>query len=534
MLIHANAITSETRLKYDLCIIGAGPAGLALARALAPSGGRICLLEGGTLRAPTEPAARLSRGESVGRSYDQLNAGRYRRVGGASHLWNIPLEGDGVGVRLRRLDAVDFEERDWVPESGWPVRFEEMVPFYRDAHELLRLGPPCNDPDCWSESGDMRPFRFSGHRAGSTVFQFARSEAVFGELVEYVLRRTNVDLLIGSNVTSLECDESGLRIEGAVAATLEGNRFTVRATRFVLAAGGTENPRLLLASRNRHPNGLGNGHDLVGRYFMEHPHFEAGFIVPFGSSHVDRVNFYRVHMNQGVPVMAKLVLAEEVLRTERLLNWCAALRPRWEAVAPGRLRERFLTARGRFRLSAVLAELPGLVCYGFERLSHKIGGTKKTNAWRLNAMTEQIPNRDSRVTLSDQRNALGEPRVRLNWRLSELDIDSAIRVQRILACEVRRAGIGRLVTPYGREELARRIVGGWHHMGTTRMHPDPRQGVTDANGKVHGLANLYVCGSSLFPTSGYANPTLTIVALALRLAEHLSAIAVERVMIGSK
>lgn len=152
--------------------------------------------------------------------------------------------------------------------------------------------------------------------------------------------------------------------------------------------------------------------------------------------------------------MAKLALGEEVLRSERLLNWCVAIRPRREAVALGKLRER----RGDFASSrdpvALAAELPGVLRYAGERVYRKLGGAKAANAWRFNAMTEQAPNRDSRVVLSEQRNASGEPRVSLDWRLSEFDLDSIFRAQQILAHEVSSSGLGRLVTPYSREELS--------------------------------------------------------------------------------
>jgi choline dehydrogenase-like flavoprotein len=280
---------------------------------------------------------------------------------------------------------------------------------------------------------------------------------------------------------------------------------------------------------------------------MEHLHFRPGWIVPRTRGLLDQAAFYRLHRVRGVPVMAKLTLAERVLRSERMLNYCAAMRPRREAVATRGVRSLAALRSGGTRhsdggssrdpsdlsrgaaLRQLAADLAGVVCYAAERAYHKSGGPERPNVFRLSAMTEQAPNPESRVTLSAQRNSLGERRVRLEWRLDPIDIESIGKAGRILDEELRRAGLGRLESALDRDGMPPRIVGGWHHMGTTRMHIDPRRGVVDAHCRVHGVPNLFIAGSSVFPTSGYANPTLTVVALAIRLARHLRERPVESI-----
>jgi choline dehydrogenase-like flavoprotein len=540
MRLDARNVTSDECLDADICIVGGGVAGLVLANELQPSGLRILVLEAG---GETEDDATndLSRGENAGLAYDQLTAARHRRLGGGSNLWDIELGEGQVGPRLRALDPIDFEGRDWLPHSGWPFGKEHLDPFYGDAHRLLGLGEPDSEAETWSDPLVTPPLPLRADRLRSTVFQFARRELFFDELYGRLLRSPNVTVLLHANVTGLEQEAPGSRITHAGAATLSGKRFKVAARTFVLAAGGTENPRLLLASTGGSPNGVGNEHDLVGRFFMEHLHFRPGWIVPRSRRQLGQATFYRIHRVRGVPVMAKLAIAEQVLRDEKLLNYCCALRPRFEAVTPG-IRSLSALRGGNGHTSGVslrrlaadvAGDFGGVLDYALERAYQKVGGPERPNVFRLSAMTEQTPNPESRVTLSFERDALGERRVRLEWRLSRQDIESIGRAGGILEEEVRRAGLGRMVSALDSEGMPPRIVGGWHHMGTTRMHEDPRQGVVDADCRVHGAPNLFVAGSSVFPTSGFANPTLTIVALAIRLARHLGERPVEAVSLGA-
>ena len=311
----------------------------------------------------------------------------------------------------------------------------------------------------------------------------------------------------------------------------------MRAKTFVLATGATENARLLLASNDRVPHGLGNDHDLVGRYFMEHPHVWSGYFVASDPAFALPTSRFRIQRVNGVAVMAKWTVAEEVRRRERLLGYCVSIHPvdtpeisdgTYSAVRLLRgLRDRRMPPHTGRHLKRVVGGLPGIVSDLADRRRRKRAGRREAGTgrvYRMDHMGEQMPDPESRVTLSHERDPLGMPRVRLDWRLAAEDLRSMARSQEILDEELRRTGAGRLQIFLDEETPPPGLKGGWHHMGTTRMDDDPKRGVVDRHGAVHGIANLFVTGSSVFPTVGYANPLLTVGALAIRLADRLKAL----------
>jgi choline dehydrogenase-like flavoprotein len=291
----------------------------------------------------------------------------------------------------------------------------------------------------------------------------------------------------------------------------------------VLATGGIENARLLLASRSTRPDGLGNDHDLVGRYFMEHPHIPVAAHVACNRPSALPALFTRNLLHEGTPVHATLVPTEEWLRSARLQAAAFTV-----GVMAHYDRDAAVPA-DEWQTGDVFQVLQDLDPAGAEP-----AGAGRLEGWPpadaagahlvLGGACEQAPDPESRVVLGPERDALGMPRAQLNWRLGQGDRDSLYRVLRGIGRELGALGIGRLRPLIGPDEdWPEEVLGGNHHMGTTRMARDPKQGVVDADCKVHGIANLYIAGSSVFPTGGSANPTLTLVALALRLANHLQA-----------
>jgi choline dehydrogenase-like flavoprotein len=282
----------------------------------------------------------------------------------------------------------------------------------------------------------------------------------------------------------------------------------------------------------------------VGRFFMEHPHHWSGAFFPVDPSIFNSTGLYRVHTVNRIPILAKLTLAEEVLRREELLSYCVSIHP---SPQPARLSHDGTASKGvdslkalrsaiRRRevpvglgkhLSNVISGIDGLAaaaCRNTRRQLEEALDKRKpprVEVFTLNHMSEQAPNPNSRVTLAAERDVLGCRRAQLDWQLSPLDMRTMIRAQEIISEELRRAGLGHLHIELNDETPPLDLHGGVHQMGTTRMHTDPRQGVVDTNCRVHGLSNLFIAGSSVFPTVGYANPVLTLVALALRLADHV-------------
>jgi choline dehydrogenase-like flavoprotein len=336
-----------------------------------------------------------------------------------------------------------------------------------------------------------------------------------------------------SNVTQIVPDSNGSTITGLKIATLTQTSFEVKAGRYVLAAGGIENPRILLASNETVRTGLGNDHDLVGRYFAEHIQLDTVGLFPIspalsfdlyqiGSRDIQR----RPRRPAGRPanVMAYLTLDRSVQESRRTLNYSAdVLETTWSDYFTG---AETANAPDRSLWDSLTRSLGNL----WDNLGDAVEaafrpGGHNARMFKIVTTQEQAPNPASRVTLAREPDALGMPRAQLEWRLTDLDRHSIEVAVDELVKAFGATGSAKLHVP---RELHTRgwpanIPISWHHCGTTRMSNDPKRGVVDADLRVHGIDNLYIAGSSVFPTNGNGNPTLSIVALTLRLADHLRA-----------
>jgi choline dehydrogenase-like flavoprotein len=354
-----------------------------------------------------------------------------------------------------------------------------------------------------------------------------------------VIDHPRCELVLHATVTSIDAAASGQGIEKVVAKAHGGATLSVSARAFVLAAGGIENPRLLLASNGVNPKGLGNDHDIVGRFFMEHPHGRGGRIVEAKAWQL-LMAFGRRHRIKGQDLAALIAPAPRLQAEQGALNSSLVIVARqperaaqfWGMRAYSTLKHDMKPTKSGRSLWMATKRAATFAQRVIDPLRpwllHKLGKLDLA----LLVRAEQAPNPDSRVTLTRERDALGLPRVKLDWRLSPIDVHSVAVLVQALRDECDRLGLGRVEPADWLNDPARRWrtdplisahpIGGYHHMGTTRMASDPRQGVTDGDTRIHGFGNLYVAGSSLFPTSGWANPTLTIVALALRTADEIS------------
>ena len=515
----------------QVVIVGAGAAGITLARRLAAANIQVCLLESGGCDYE-QSVQDLAKGESVGFPYYPLDESRLRFFGGTTAIW---------GGRAAELDPIDFERRDWIDHSGWPFDKGVLRPYYDEALQLLDLPA--------TEMPEDDPSRLNGHNLPLDRSLFATSRWWFDEQFERftigrcpdLMESSHVRILLHATVTQIITNASGSAIEELIVANLKGQRGKVRAKAFVLAAGGIETPRLLLASSDRHQNGIGNGHDLVGRFFTEHPRARGARIV------TDKIwpllhAMPRFHRSDGRLQASLFRSADELQKREGILNTAFSLAVRKppdgrmnasqrlyagikHRLPPDRLGRWFWR---NFRRSQNLARERIAVPGGWLRL--------KSGRYGLYVIIrgEQAPNPLSRVFLGEELDALGMPQVKLDWRFSEIEKCTVRVLMSTFDRELARLGLGRLELADWLEEkgkdwqtddlLGRHALGGFHHIGTTRMASSPRHGVVDADGRVHGMANLYVTGSSVFPTGGWANPTLTILALALRLGDHLKAL----------
>lgn len=517
MLIDLQQYDGDAEVSTDVCIIGAGAAGITLALEMDGTASDVCVLESGPLQYDVETQA-LAQGENIGLPYYDLVAARLRFLGGTTNHW--------AGI-CRPLEPFDFEARDAVPNSGWPITRSNLEDAYRRAHEYCLLGEFNYDADHWaSEEVPLLPLEDGPFRTSIKLERAVRFGTEYRNRLE---ASRNVRVFLSANVTQIEATENAAAIRMVHARTLRGKAFRVSARVIVLATGGVESARLLLASNGVQPNGLGNDNDLVGRYFMEHLMVPA-IGMQLAGGHPP-LGLYTGFSREGIGVTGYFSLSPETLRREEMLNVCASVDMGnveqriaksleginsavqiWNSLKEGRLPPSF----GQ-HLGTLISDMNRVLIYTYERAFQPSAG-----AASFMLELEQAPNPSSRVLLGDEVDALGMRRVQLDWRLTDLERHTVQRFGELLALEAGRLGLGRVqLQAPGEDGWWAGQRGAWHHMGTTRMHSDPTKGVVDADCRVHGIENLYIAGSSVFTTSGFANPTLTIVALAIRLADHL-------------
>ena len=522
MLIDGRSVPQNFELACDLCIIGAGPAGITLALQLQARGLHIVLLESGGMQPEMETQA-LAKGEIAGLGYVPLEAARVRSFGGSSGQWN-----GWCGP----FDDIDFEARPWVPHSGWPIRRADLDPFYPRAQEILELGAFDYDPAHW-DLGSTPLLPLSGKAVESGLLQLSPPTRFGIRYKTKVLAADNIHLYTYSNVTRIEPAPNGARVERLQVATLAGNRFAVKARHYVLATGGIENPRLLLASNQVLDKGVGNGNDLVGRYFADHIQVDTAGVFPLRDDisfklYTDETRVIRYKLKQpggAEPnLFGKLRLSEAVQRAQKTVNYSCKVSPTYLSDFYLHSRSQEITSASSVtkmadKLRTIASSAGDAVSIATDRA---LG--KPHTFYKLVTTQEQSPNPASRVTLGASKDALGIPLPRLEWRLTELDRHSIKVAVPHLVEAFSASGVARLQVPIDLDatEWPSNMGCSWHHCGTTRMHADPKRGVVDANCRVHGMQNLYIAGSSVFPTNGQGNPTLTIVTLSLRLADHLA------------
>jgi len=545
MIVDARSLPKNETIETDVCIVGAGVAGITLAREFIGEKFRVCLLESGGL-GPDRATQSLYWGENIGHPYYSLDTARTCSFGGSSHRWIIELGNSSLGARTRPLDEIDFKERDWIPYSGWPFDKSHLNPFYERAQSVCKIGPLTYDVEDWQDDEKTPCLPFVNGRVKTTIFQFGKRDTFISEYRDEIKRANNIATYIHANAMELEATESAKAVTRLRVACLQGNKFWVSAKLFILAMGAIEIPRFLLMSNKVQRTGLGNQNDLVGRFFMEHPHLWSGIFIPSKPDIFNSTALYRIHTVNKIPIMGKLTLDEKLLRSERLVNYCVSIHPKvsQNLISRHRTESKGVDSLKVLRSAILRRDLPdnfskhlrnvitdiddvAIAVYRKVRMKgkviyNKLKRPKQRIVFQLNHMSEQTPNPNSRVTLADERDGLGRNRVQLDWQLSPIDIHSMIRSQEIIDEELRLAGLGRLEIEMKGETPPTKLHGGWHHMGTTRMHRDPKKGVVDENSRVHGMSNLYISGPSVFPTSGYANPILTIVALSVRLADHVN------------
>ncbi|NER78509.1 MAG: GMC family oxidoreductase [Leptolyngbya sp. SIO1D8] len=526
-VIDALHVARHAVLQADICIIGAGAAGITIAKEFMGTPYQVLLLESGDF-SYHEPTQALYKVENIGHPIriDQGYVSRNRYFGGSTNTW---------AGRCMPLNEVDFQKRSWVKDSGWPFSKETLEPFYQRASEVLHLPSYQNfHPDRWRQKilKHQAGFLFNDSITTPDVALYAYSPLKMGIVYKQdLLQAGNIHVLTHANLTEIEPNPEQTVIRRLRITTLKGNDFWVKSQVYVLACGGWENARLLLLSRRYCSQGLGNLHDLVGRYYMEHPKINLGKIYPTSNVLRSPIFLDKIRTQNGFAQLG-IRLTDQQQQQEQLLNHYIELSPGYPVGMPEASKAFQLTGSylKRLKWAAIRTKnIKTFVPYLGKLSSHFI--RKHLNQpipypyiSILNHF-EQAPNRESRVTLGRQRDVLGQNVLQVKLKVTHQDKESLVRLHTILDQHFQALGVGRLVSDIpDADNRWENLTDSSHHMGTTRMSDNPRQGVVDSHCKIHGFSNIFIASSSVFPTGGHANPTLTVVALALKLADHLKAI----------
>jgi choline dehydrogenase-like flavoprotein len=473
---------------YDVCVCGTGPAGITTARKLAAQGKRVLLLEGGGLSYSDE-SQDLYTGTSIGRRYWHVENGRLRYLGGTSNHWS---------GRCGVFDQVDFENRDYFGLPGWPISRQRVMAHLEEAQDILDIG-----------GKDLSPFQnpeFQSAMFAQSGFTLSPPTR-FAEKYEAELRQSErIDLFYNANLVDIRLNDDRTRVDSLSVENSRRHRVQVTAKQHVLALGAIETARLLLNSNSQVPEGVGNRSGMVGRCFMEHLNVSIGRFL------VTNPQFWQNAATSSPTRSVALAATEKLIKQYNVGNGIVNFEPESHPQSYGRLRvlKQFLRETS--------CQLPSVA-----NLARKFVDFDCPSDGLITSLIEQTPNMNSRVSLTNATDKLGLRRIQLDWQLSDGDKNTIRSLAIVSAQEMARLDLARIqLAPFiTNKNLDIEVGAHAHQMGTTRMSSDPKFGVVNERCQVHGIENLYLIGSSVFPTGGGTNPTLTIVMLSLYLTEIL-------------
>lgn len=523
MIIDFSSLDTPSEYRSRICVIGSGPVGLSIvAEFLNSPKIDVIVVESGALSANSKNDT-LNELTNTGDAESGLAGSRARVFGGTSTLW---------GGQAIPLSSLDFEQRPWVQNSGWPFHIGTLSDYFRRAAKILEIDGADFDLDIWQKNSGFKK-DIDQEKLRLTFSRWSPAPDFSKTYLKTIEKSQHVKILVNANVTELESSKSGTSVKSAVIKSLPGHTGRVRADIFILCCGGIENPRILLNSKSFSGDGLGNQYGNVGKFFQDHVAYYGARLIPMDFKKF--VSLFSSYFNKNQMYLPKLQLSERLQTENKALNVIGNVGVEYtkdSAVALKRLFNDLKSKsidKGTFNSLAQVMKDPIdsgrlILSYG---LSRRMYYPRKADYFLI-ANCETEPAAESAVSLDSELDALGVPKAKVNWAITNSVKQSLLLYLENVREELDRLGIAQaIIKPSLYEESdawKSSIFSIYHHIGTTRISDSSESGVVDSSCKVHGVENLYIGGSSVFPTSGAANPTFTAMALSLRLADHLKSI----------
>ncbi len=507
MHIDARLPDDESTIEGDICIIGAGAAGISVAVEWLSTSCKVILLEGGGFEYE-DRVQELYSGKTTGQPYYPLKSARLHYFGGTTGHW---------GGMCSIFDPITFQKRDWINDSGWPMTQEDLMPYYERAHNNLDIGICDFNLENWQKKDpSLESLPLDKNFFWSKVWRYSTPTRFGTKYKDIIAQSKNIHLYTYANVVDIKANENLSAVQEVTVKNYEGKTHKVKAKYFVLACCSIQNARILLASNKQSQNGLGNDNDTVGRYFMENAEVRTGELW------LNEKSALKLYMLRPPRVKAEIAMTAKKQAELKVSNGIISMIPLlWGKNIPPLIKT-WAAEDPRKNLKTISEAYESAK----ESKISRFLNSKMYNAFQLVTRMEQVPNPSSRVTLDTELDELGMPRAMLHWQFTSMESRSLRKIMEVLGQQVGVAGIGRVrlheqLRDKNDPSMPANTSPGWHHQGTTRMSEDPKKGVVDANCKVHGIENLFAAGSSCFPNGGAVNPTLSIVALSIRLADHI-------------
>lgn len=523
MIINADLYDSSVSLEADICILGAGVAGIVLAKELLPHFKNIALIESGDSSYSAETQSLYSP-EIKPDLYPDPTTSRLRMLGGTSNHWENGTE---------PLDPIDFEKRDWIDNSGWPIKYSDVSDLYIKAAKYCGVGDDGYEVNTWTKSLNKKDLFSKSNLIESCIVKNGIPPTRFFEKYgDDLISSNNLTVYKNANVTDFHYEPESLKVKTITFESFKKIKHHISANLFIVCFGGIENARIMLELNSKYNNTLGNQNDNVGRYFMDHPTIRAAHLHPFDKEIFD---FYKGKIFRGKGIVGNLKLARNSLIENKTLNMRMSLYGQSKLILSHGISSLHILSEHAqdFEIADNFGTHLVNIISDLDTISDTISrksfdyplfdDSDEFGGYQVLAMMEQTPSRNNRIKLGTERDTFGIRKIIIDWEVTQKDKDMAWKSLEILAKSVGIEALGRVRLLKERETRIwnSQLGFGHHHMGTTRMGFTQKDGVVDLNQRVFGSKNLYISGSSVFSTGGHVPPTLTIVALSIRLADHI-------------